>query len=91
MVVIIVMVNASPYAAEMCSESLKMASTASVETHSTPLTTGNVQLATRAGRVPHLQMRHPIEAGGFGDHGERAGNQAWEAITPAETDRITAR
>ena len=39
-VVIIVMVNASPYAAEMCSEFLKMASTASVETHSTPLTTG---------------------------------------------------
>ena len=35
----------------------------------------NVQLATRAGRVPHLQMRHPIETGGFGDHGERAGNQ----------------
>ena len=28
MVVIIVMVNARPYAAEMCSESLKMASTA---------------------------------------------------------------
>ena len=39
-VVIMVMVSAKPYAAEMCSESLKMASTARVETHSTPLTTG---------------------------------------------------
>ena len=39
-VVIIVMVSARPYAAEICSESLKMASTASVATHNTPLTTG---------------------------------------------------
>ncbi len=39
-VVIIVMVNARPYAAEICSESRNNASTNSVETHSTALTTG---------------------------------------------------
>ena len=39
-VVIMVIVNARPYAAEICSESRNRNSTASVETHSTPLTTG---------------------------------------------------
>ena len=35
----------------------------------------DIQLAACTGRVTHLQMRHPVEAGGFGDHGERAGDQ----------------
>ena len=35
----------------------------------------NVQLAAGTGRVTDLQMRHPVEAGGLGDHGERARNQ----------------
>ena len=35
----------------------------------------NVQLAARASRVAHLQMRHPVEAGRFGDHRERTSNQ----------------
>ena len=39
-VVIIVTVNARPYAAEICSESRNIAKTSRVETHSTALTTG---------------------------------------------------
>ena len=39
-VVIMVMVNARPYAAEICSESRNSAKTNSVETQSTTLTTG---------------------------------------------------
>ena len=35
----------------------------------------NVQLAACTGRVTHLQMRHPVEAGGLGNHGECAGDQ----------------
>ena len=35
----------------------------------------NVQLAARTGRVTHLQMGHPVEAGGLGNHGERARDQ----------------
>ena len=36
---------------------------------------GNVQLAARTGRIAHLQVGHPVEAGGFGDYCECAGDE----------------
>ena len=36
---------------------------------------GDVDLAAGPGRIAHLQMGHPVEAGRLGDHGVGAGDE----------------